>query len=71
MTRFGGGTGIPIARPLLGGNDMNATTVAQENAPVRLGEIDEARTHLRLAVALSPTTKIYAGALSRLGPKPG
>jgi len=28
----------------------------------------EARTHLRLAVALSPTSKIYAGALARLGP---
>jgi len=37
----------------------------------QLGRRDEARTHLRLAVALSPTTKIYAGALSRLGPKPG
>jgi Flp pilus assembly protein TadD len=37
----------------------------------QLGRRDEARTHLRLAVALSPTTKIYAGALARLGPKPG
>jgi len=36
----------------------------------QLGRRDEARTHLRLAVALSPTTKIYAGALARLGPKP-
>ena len=37
----------------------------------QLGRRDEARTHLRLAVALSPTTKIYAGALARLGPKSG
>lgn len=28
----------------------------------------EARTHLRLAVALSPTSKVYAAALARLGP---
>ena len=34
----------------------------------QLGRRAEARTHLRLAVALSPTTKIYAGALARLGP---
>ena len=36
----------------------------------QLGRRDQAWTHLRLAVALSPTTKIYAGALARLGPKP-
>ncbi len=34
----------------------------------QLGRRAEARTHLRLAVALSPTTEIYAGALARLGP---
>ena len=34
----------------------------------QLGRRSEARTHLRLAVALSPTSKVYAGALSRLGP---
>jgi Flp pilus assembly protein TadD len=34
----------------------------------QLGRRAEARTHLRLAVALSPTSKIYAGALARLGP---
>ena len=37
----------------------------------QLGRRGEARTHLRLAVALSPTTKIYAGALARLGPAEG
>jgi tetratricopeptide (TPR) repeat protein len=37
----------------------------------QLGHRAEARTHLRLAVALSPTTEIYAGALARLGPPPG
>jgi tetratricopeptide (TPR) repeat protein len=37
----------------------------------QLGRRAEARTHLRLAVALSPTTKIYAGALARLGPPEG
>jgi tetratricopeptide (TPR) repeat protein len=36
----------------------------------QLGRRDEAWTHLRLAVALSPTTKIYAGALARLGSRP-
>jgi tetratricopeptide (TPR) repeat protein len=35
----------------------------------QLGQPDAARTHLRLAVALSPTTEIYAAALRRLGPK--
>lgn len=34
----------------------------------QLGQRDAARTHLRLAVALSPTSEIYAGALARLGP---
>jgi tetratricopeptide (TPR) repeat protein len=34
----------------------------------QLGRRAEARTHLRLAVALSPTTEIYAAALARLGP---
>jgi tetratricopeptide (TPR) repeat protein len=32
----------------------------------QLGRRDEARTHLRLALALSPTSTLYAGALSRL-----
>src|SRR5262249_58669221 len=32
----------------------------------QLGRPDEARTHLRLAVALSPTSRVYAGALARL-----
>lgn len=38
----------------------------------RLGRVDEARTHLRLAVALSPGTPLYDGALARLpaAPKP-
>jgi tetratricopeptide (TPR) repeat protein len=34
----------------------------------QLGRRAEARTHLRLAVALSPNSKIYSGALARLGP---
>lgn len=34
----------------------------------QLGRRSEARTHLRLAAALSPTSKLYAGALARLGP---
>jgi Flp pilus assembly protein TadD len=37
----------------------------------QLGRRAEARTHLRLAVALSPTTEIYAAALARLGPAEG
>jgi Flp pilus assembly protein TadD len=37
----------------------------------QLGRRTEARTHLRLAVALSPTTEIYAAALGRLGPAAG
>ena len=36
----------------------------------QLGRRVEARTHLKLAVALSPTSKIYTGALARLGPPP-
>ena len=34
----------------------------------RLGYSDRARTHLRLAVALSPQSKLYSGALARLKP---
>lgn len=34
----------------------------------RLGRTDRARTHLRLAVALSPHNKLYSGALARLRP---
>jgi Flp pilus assembly protein TadD len=34
----------------------------------RLGRTHQARTHLRLAVALSPNSKLYAGALARLKP---
>ncbi len=34
----------------------------------QLGRPKEARTHLRLAVALSPNSTLYAGALARLGP---
>ena len=33
----------------------------------QLGHRSEARTHLRLAVALSPTSELYAKALARLG----
>ena len=33
----------------------------------QLGRPAEARTHLRLAVALSPRSELYAGALARLG----
>jgi tetratricopeptide (TPR) repeat protein len=36
----------------------------------RLGRPSEARTHLRLAVALSPASPLYRGALQRLGPAP-
>jgi len=36
----------------------------------RLGRRNEARTHLRLAVALSPGTELYRDALARLGPAP-
>ncbi len=37
----------------------------------RLGRRSEARTHLRLAVALSPKTTLYGDALARLGPDAG
>ena len=36
----------------------------------QLGRTKEARTHLRLAVALSPDSKLYSGALARLGSAP-
>jgi Flp pilus assembly protein TadD len=36
----------------------------------KLGRIDEARTHLRLAVALDPGSALYRGALDRLPPPP-
>ena len=36
----------------------------------QLGRRKEARTHLRLACALSPTSRLYQAALNRLGPKP-
>ncbi len=36
-------------------------------ALVRLGRVDEARTHLRLAVALAPESRLYRGGLNRLG----
>jgi Flp pilus assembly protein TadD len=35
----------------------------------RLGRTDRARTHLRLAVALSPHNPLYSGALARLQPE--
>jgi tetratricopeptide (TPR) repeat protein len=34
----------------------------------QLGRAKEARTHLRLAVALSPNSRLYQAALDRLGP---
>ena len=37
----------------------------------RLGRRSEARTHFRLAVALSPGTELYREALARLGPGSG
>lgn len=36
----------------------------------QLGRTREARTHLRLAVALAPASPLYRGALDRLGPAP-
>jgi Flp pilus assembly protein TadD len=36
-------------------------------ALVRLGRVDEGRTHLRLAVALAPESRLYRGGLNRLG----
>jgi len=35
----------------------------------QLGDVSRARTHLRLAVALSPTTRLYRNALDRLAPR--
>jgi Flp pilus assembly protein TadD len=35
----------------------------------QLGRSREARTHLRLAVALSPASALYRGALARMGPR--
>lgn len=37
----------------------------------RLGRTEEARTHLKLAVALSPRTVLYRNALGRLPDPPG
>jgi tetratricopeptide (TPR) repeat protein len=37
----------------------------------QLGRRREAWTHLRIAVALSPGTRLYRGALDRLGPREG
>ena len=37
----------------------------------QLGRAKEARTHLRLACALSPGSRLYQSALNRLGPAPG
>jgi tetratricopeptide (TPR) repeat protein len=34
----------------------------------QLGQRDEARLHLRLAVALAPDSKVYRSALNRMGP---
>ena len=36
----------------------------------KLGRMDEARTHARLAVALSPRSELYRRALARLEPPP-
>jgi Flp pilus assembly protein TadD len=36
----------------------------------QLGRVREARTHLRLAVALSPNSRLYQAALDRLGSAP-
>jgi Flp pilus assembly protein TadD len=36
----------------------------------QLGRPREARTHLRIAVALAPESTLYRGALNRLGPPP-
>ena len=36
----------------------------------RLGRRAEARTHLRIAVALDPHSPLYRGALDRMGPAP-
>lgn len=37
----------------------------------KLGRLPEARTHLRLAVALCPTSDLYRSALARLDPPAG
>jgi Flp pilus assembly protein TadD len=36
----------------------------------QLGRTREARTHLRMAVALDPRSPLYRGALQRIGPDP-
>jgi tetratricopeptide (TPR) repeat protein len=36
----------------------------------QLGRLKEARTHLRLACALSPNSRLYQSALNRMGPPP-
>ncbi|HEY5630052.1 MAG TPA: tetratricopeptide repeat protein, partial [Candidatus Limnocylindrales bacterium] len=37
----------------------------------KLGRVPEARTHLRLACALSPSSELYRRALARLDTEPG
>ena len=39
-------------------------------ALIRLGRADAGRTHLRLAVALAPSSRLYRGGLNRLGGVP-
>jgi tetratricopeptide (TPR) repeat protein len=39
-------------------------------ALVRAGRLEEGRTHLRLAVALAPGSRLYRGGLNRLGGTP-
>lgn len=36
----------------------------------KLGRTPEARTHLRIAIALSPSSELYRQALAKLGPPP-
>ena len=38
---------------------------------IRLGRHGEARTHLKLAVAMAPESRLYRGGLERLGPDAG
>jgi Flp pilus assembly protein TadD len=38
---------------------------------IRLGRLGEARTHLKLAVAMAPESRLYRGGLERLGPDAG
>lgn len=38
---------------------------------IRLGRRSEARTHLKLAVAMAPESRLYRGGLERLGPDVG